>query len=252
MNPAGEYKKPYQEDFLDLNSPDSSETKNFIEICCPKCDSAVPVNDLDLDEKLGKCNSCNVVFAFDKEIASLKNEHRKTRQRILRPEGIDMFHFNDELELSFKQSFSLAEQLMLTLVPFFSFALVGILAEAGLPSLVIMSPFLISFLLAAIYFITRKRQVKYIKVDSKELRLMQHPNVLKTTAVFAAHDISQLYVKQDSSSGSWRLMMLVDEGGGQKHVKLTQVRTASKAKFLEQEIESYLNIEDVVVPEETN
>lgn len=247
----GEYKKTYKEDFLDLNAPDLSEFKHFIEICCPKCDDSISAKDLNIDEKLAKCSSCNIVFAFEKEIASLKNEHRKTRQRILRPEGIELFHFNDELELSFKQAFSLTEQLILTLVPFFSLSAVGAMAKTSWPSLLIASPFLISFLVAIIYFILRRRQVKYIKVNSNELRVLQHPNVLKTMVVYAAHDIGQLYVKKSSSTNNWEVMMLVDEGDGQKHVKLTQVKTASKAKFLEQEIESYLNIEDVMIPEET-
>jgi len=252
MSPLADYKQPYKEDFLDLNKPDLSQANNVIEISCPKCENTIAAGDLNIDDKLAKCTSCNVVFSFHKEISVLKNEHRKTRQRILRPEGIDMFHFNDELELSFKQSFSLAEQFMFLLVPFFSLVMVGSLAQTSLHSLIIASPFLISILATILYFIFRIRQVKYIKVDSNGLRVLKHPNVLKTTEVYDADHIGQLYVKHDSSSGSWKLMMLVDEGDGQKHVKLTQLKTASKAKFLEQEIESYLKLEDVVVPEETS
>jgi len=54
---------------------------------------------------------------------------------------------------------------------------------------------------------------------------------LKQTVVYEADHVSSLYVKQDSSSGSWKLIMPVDEGDGQKYFNLTQVCTASKAKF---------------------
>lgn len=252
MNPIAEYKQTYKEDFLDLNSPDLSKSKDFIEICCPKCDNPIPAKDLNIDDKLAKCSSCNVVFAFEKEIALLKNEHRKTRQRILRPEGIEMFHFNDELDLSFKDSVSPVEQFVILGIMFLSLIVAASLSKMGLTDIVIGSPIVISFLAAGIYFIIRDRQLKYIKVNSKELRIMKYPNVFKKTEIYHAGDIGQLYVKHDSSSSNWKLMMLVDEGDGQKHVKLTQVKTASKAKFLEQEIESYLNIEDVIVPEETS
>ena len=174
MNPAGEYKESFKEDFLDLNSPDLSEPENYVEICCPKCDSAIPADDLNIDDKIGKCTSCNIVFPFEKEIASLKNEHRKTSQRILRPEGIEMFHFNDELELSFKSAFSMIEQIMLFAIPFFSFSIVGMLSESGIAGILMFSPVFISFLAAFLYFIIRKRQVKYIMVNSNEVLSLIH------------------------------------------------------------------------------
>lgn len=251
MNPIAEYKQTYKEDFLDLNSPDLSKAQDFIEICCPKCDNSIPAADLNINDKLAKCSSCNVVFAFEKEIATLKNEHRKTHQRILRPEGIDMFHFNDELELSFKYSISPIEQFVMLGIMFFSLIVAASLSKIGLSDIVIGSPIVISFLAAGIYSIMRNWQLKYIKVNAMGLRILKHPNVFKKKEIYHAGDIGQLYVKHDASFSNWQLMMLVDEGDGQKHVKLTQVRTASKAKFLEQEIESYLNIEDVVVPEES-
>lgn len=100
----------------------------------------------------------------------------------MRPEGIDMFHFNHQLELSFKQSFSMTEQVVLSVVIFLSVLIVGILAKFDLSDIVIASPILMSFLSASIYFIFRMRQVKYIKVDANEVRIMKHPNVFKTNS----------------------------------------------------------------------
>ena len=51
--------------------------------------------------------------------------------------------------------------------------------------------------------------------------------------------------------GDWQLLMIIDEGDGHKHIKLTSVSTVSKAKYLEQVIEGHLDIQDVVVPEES-
>jgi hypothetical protein len=45
--------------------------------------------------------------------------------------------------------------------------------------------------------------------------------------------------------------MIINGLEGQKHEKLITVNTLSKAKYLEQEIERYLQIEQRVVPEAT-
>ena len=49
--------------------------------------------------------------------------------------------------------------------------------------------------------------------------------------------------------GYYTIHMIINGLEGQKHEKLMTVKTLSKAKYLEQEIERYLKISDREVPE---
>ena len=78
--------------------PSDKETKPSTKIQCPCGKKEIPVNDIDLGSKLGKCVDCNVIFSIEQEVASLKNNVKKAQQKIIRPEGIDVFEYDGELE----------------------------------------------------------------------------------------------------------------------------------------------------------
>ena len=76
--------------------------------------------------------------------------------------------------------------------------------------------------------------------------IKHRPNNLKKDRYFPVEDIDQIYIKH---VGHYGLYMIVNGTKGQQHVKLVDVKTISKAKYLEQEIEKYLGIENRKVPE---
>ena len=103
-----------------------------------------------------------------------------------------------------------------------------------------------------VYYLRRKaKHRKFISIDDDYLSIMWRPRKFKTNQRYAINDICQLYVKHIPDLGNWQVCMIIDKGQGQRHIKLTSVNTISKAKYLEQKIESHLNIQDVVVPEES-
>ena len=59
----------------------------------------------------------------------------------------------------------------------------------------------------------------------------------------------RLYLKPSADGIGISIHMIINGLDGQKHVKLITINTISKAKYLEQEIEKYLNIIDREVPE---
>ena len=62
--------------------------------------------------------------------------------------------------------------------------------------------------------------------------------------------IDQLYLKPSQEMpGHYNIHMVINGMEGQKHERLMKVSSLSKAKYLEQEIENYLGIENRAVPE---
>ena len=63
-----EYKEPYK---LKLKKLDLEKQQEFHQISCPSCQTGIPASDLNINDKIAKCNSCNVVFSFQGTVNQL-------------------------------------------------------------------------------------------------------------------------------------------------------------------------------------
>ncbi len=242
----GAYKKlhkDYAEDRVEL-------PKTFKILSCPNCSTELPTENLNLDKNLGKCNSCNAVFSIEDDLRDLHKAPQKIKQEILRPEGIELFHYHDNFTAYFDQPMAPIEW------PFIFAYMIAFIAGIGasfeLKSFIPFLALTVGFsVLHYLYYLRRKEKHKVIlEIDDQYLNILWRPRKFIVDKSYHIKDIDQLYVKARSDNAVWFLFMIVDEGQGQKHVKLTSMNSASKAKYLEQEIEAYLDIQDVEVPEE--
>lgn len=247
MEPLEEYKQPHKE-FLDLSDIDSGKSL-FSKVCCPSCEKDITADHLNIQDKIGKCIDCNVVFPFDDQLKGFNHGSQKLKQEILRPEGIELFSYKDELELSFRASASVMDIFVFIFGFMHVFPLLGVGLEKGLAVPIIMAAALSLFLL--LYLIMRWTQKKYVTINERHVIIESKPKFLSRFKSFDTRDINQIYVYKNPNGSYWELKMILDEGKGQKHIKLTTLNSASKAKFLEQEIERHLGIQDVEVPEES-
>ena len=96
----------------------------------------------------------------------------------------------------------------------------------------------------------RKYHKRFLTIDSKFLYIKWRPKKLVKDKKYPIDEIDQIYVK--NVSGFNTIYMVVNSDDGQKHIRLIgQIRSFSKARYLEQEIERHLGIKDREVPEET-
>ena len=118
-----------------------------------------------------------------------------------------------------------------------------------------INPFIpIVLSMIASYFIYQvlnsSKNKTYIDINAQSLSIKSRPKNLKKDKTYTVDEIDQLYLKYAADgSGYFSIYMIVNGMEGQKHEKLLTLNTLSKAKYLEQEIERYLNIEDRKVPE---
>lgn len=239
--PLEEYK--YQKP-LDLNRP-VSFSEELIKIHCPSCKEEVNTADIELRDKLAKCNSCNGIFSF-KANRDIAINNRK--DKILQPEGIEIFHFQNELDISFQHTTGMEHIAMSAVVGLLGLELLafGILGDA-LIALYLSIPVFIAAIFFIIKFIAARKNKIYITIDDQYLSVLHRPYKFSfpKDQYFKISDVDQIYIKKNF------IYAIINTPNGQKHVKLTpMIKNKSKVHYIEQEIERHLGIVDRVVPEE--
>lgn len=246
MDQPLEYYKPAEK--FELKDLKKEIPKAFKKIHCPSCEEEVNADNLSLQNSVAKCGSCNVIFSIEEEVESVRSK-KEMKQEVFRPEGIELFYYKDDLDITIQQHIQGLDALALIFLPVLAFFSILFHIGKGLPIY-----FPIGFTLGALYFIYKAFNYSdnktYIDISDKFLNIKSRPRNLMKDKAYAVNDISQLYLKlAPDGSGYYSIYMIVNAVEGQKHEKLLTVNTLSKAKYLEQEIERHLNIEDREVPE---
>ena len=249
-----QYKQPSEGLKLELKDLSQEDRKiPFRHINCPSCGSDVTADNLNLANKVAKCGNCNAIFSLAPDIDSLQAEEvSKVKQEINRPEGVDVFHFNNELDITLKPPLLDGEILAMAFIPMFAFLFLflGIVAsdKIDVPNWSLYLATVIG-LLPFWYSSRRKDHKLHLSIDDAFFSIRWRPKKGIKDKHFAVQDIDQLYVKQ--MAHAYYLKMIVNGEEGQKHITVVpKITSVSKAHYLEQEIEKYLGIVDRAVPEE--
>lgn len=245
---AYKYKDKLSHELPSLDLPQAHK------ICCPSCGSATPAENLNIHNGIAKCNDCNSIFSFQQDIDQLSSQ-TQLKQEILRPEGVEISHFQNELDISVAQPWAPTEIILTSIAPFVIFALAVAIAANFVPS-AFTKAFVLAFLTSGIasyiaYFFKRRRHKTYIHIDPYHLHIENRPKKLVRDRSYNVEDIDQVYIQ---SVGHYHgIHMIVNSHDGQKHIPLIHyVKSRSQAKYIEQEIERQLNIPDRRVPEEAS
>ncbi len=247
--PLEEY-KPAEK--LELKAIKEEMPKVFQKISCPACTAEVIADNLNLQQSVAKCGSCNVIFSIEKELESVKSK-TEMKQEIFRPEGIDLFYYKEDMELTVQQHIHGVDAAGIIFTPLLAIFTIFLFFFGKKE----ISPFIpIAFTMSALYYIHKafnySKNKTFINVNDKFLEIKSRPKNFKKDKHFDVHDIDQLYLKHATdAAGHYAIFMVVNGAEGQKHEKLVTVNSLSKAKYLEQEIERYLDIKDRAVPEAT-
>lgn len=243
MNEPIEQYKPVEK--LELQNLKKEISQKIKKIHCPSCDEEVVSNDINLQNSVAKCGHCNVIFSIEEEMENVKTKN-EFKQQILRPEGIDLFYFGDELDITTVQHIQGFDAWAIGFAPLMA---IGTIMHFFLADNPIPSFFPISFSILALYYIYKafnySNNKTYIDINNRFLSIRHRPKTFRKDKMFAADEIDQLYLKPSSDGvGHFTIYMVINGQEGQKHEKLMNVNTLSKAKYLEQEIERYLHISD--------
>lgn len=240
--------KPIDQYKVELKEVPTDSTDLFQKINCPSCHNEVSATDININDKIAKCQSCNVVFPFHQSISNFINL-RKPKQEVIKPEGIDIFYFNDEMDITLQQPYGIIEIVSIILLPIFIFLTTVLFLKGKIDMYYPAFTWLLGFLSIANLINSSKHKI-HIGIDSRHLFIERRPKKFIKDKVYAINEIDQIYTKK--LNGLNAVYMIVNGVDGQKHVKLIeQLDSLSKARYLEQEIEKHLGIVDREIPEET-
>ncbi len=229
---------------LSLESASTEHKK----INCSSCGNQIPAENLNINDKIAKCNNCNVVFSFQKDISNLL-KREKAKQEVLRPEGIDIFYFQEDLDIAIKQPMTALEGIIASLLPLFIFIFIALFFKGKIGMAMPIITGVLSVIMIGNLFMRSKHKV-HLSVGEKFLSVKWRPRKLHKDQFYPIQDIDQIYV--NNVTGYYSIYAILNGADGQKHVSLiTGIDSQSKARYLEQEIEYHLGIEDREVPEES-
>jgi len=238
---------------LELKELNSKVGNAYQKIACPSCDHAIPAEDINIQDKIAKCGGCNAVFPFTLKIEALLNATPPAppKQTVLRPAGVDMYAYQDELEIVVQQPISVVDFLPWTIFPIMPILFTVLSLNASdfpIPLFVSLATWLIGIypIMNAINF---KKHKIYMNMDDVYFNIEWRPKKFHKDKRILVKDIDQVYLKENAE-GYHQVTMIVNEVTGQKHIKLMALKSLSQARYLEQEIERYLKITDRSIPEE--
>lgn len=251
-DPLKEYK--YKEK-LELKNPNSFPQVQKVD--CPSCSETVPGEHLNIQSNIAKCNSCDIIFSINEQVEKLSLQNNIS-QDILRPEGVELTHFQNDLDISVAQSWNTSEIIFISLLPLILLMISSAFIELAPPTsffkVGLLSFWLVSIVGYIAYFFIRKKHKIYIHIDDRDLYIERRPKKFIKDKKYAIEDIDQVYIKSITSSSGTKgvgIFMVVNDIKGQKKVELiNSVNSRTKAKYIEQEIERHLGITDRRVPDE--
>lgn len=227
-------------------------------INCPSCGTPASSDNINIQDKIAKCDPCDGVFSFASKIQATEKispvpvkTRTKANHPISQPVGVVMFREDDALEMDLTTGLGGGLISTLFLFPIYALLAFGAYADNGgafLKWIIILLSFIGVFLIWNLF--PYKRKVHLVVAD-KMLSLEWDPSLFKKTKQYSTEDISQVYVKKPTGTSKPSIYIVVDGDKGQRHVKLIDhIKTLSQAKFIEQEIEDYLGITDSSIMEE--
>lgn len=216
---------------------DPTAEQNYTTVDCPSCQTSVPAEHININDKIAKCGECDIVFSFDNTLKSL-NQSGTNKKAVLRPQGIDIYEFKHETEITVKQPAAPIEILPFTVLPMFLLFSVIFYFKNDYsimwPSLAFVLNIILMF-----YLYSREKHTVNIHINHSDLKVQWRPKKLISDKSYHISDIKQLYVK------GHQIFMIVDGLEGSQHVNLIPgLVNQTQAHYLEQQIEAYLKIAD--------
>ncbi len=241
---------------------------------CPECNTPVTADGVNIAKTIAVCKSCDNIFAFEDELTrpgelavvpELKSIERdpdlppRLKEEIYHiPPGIEVLKIESMLEImiNWRRSgkyfilfFAIMWNLMLGFMIISAFAS-GIGTE-GFLLMLFMLPFigvggyLLYSGLGQIFNTT------YVTVNNRHLSIEHKPlNLLtKRDKFMNRENVEQLYVRRYSMGTSngqkvYAYTVMIQLNDGKSHILVQGLRSLESARYIEQEIENYMNIED--------
>jgi len=228
-----------------------------MQIECQSCGAEVPADNINLEKLVAKCEQCNAVFGFDVAGGQVA---RRDRPNIGMPKGLTVENFGSELIItrSWRHPVLIVFMVIFTLFwngmvwPFF----IGSLNSDEWFISAFLSIFVFVGALVGYFTLGVLLNSTEIRVSSRRLTVKSGPLPFPGNVDVDSSQIDQLWVEQSishnrsnngtsSTSVSFPVYMRLKDG--KRKALIRSSHDSEMSLFLEQEIETFLGIEDRAV-----
>lgn len=218
-------------------------------IHCPQCDHPTPASNLDLEKLLAKCDSCNAVFSFKDDIDQINAKDLPSKV-VEMPDGIAEMDYGYGKELWCKLKPTSNYYVLAFLAAFFAVFCFGFLYWTRLsgkgPILffdITFSTFGIMGFYGMIDSLLKGSRNTKIRIDDYRLTI-DHPGLKKDTMI-NLEDVEKVFLEEYKTSdidGHQRYVYNIKYStvGGDEQKLLKNLALKSQAKYIEQEINKYI------------
>lgn len=230
------YEEKYKDSYKRVELP--KEKEPFLHLDCPSCSTKISASDININDKIAKCNSCDAIFSFEETIKT----HIEKTEELKKPVGVDKIYFGEELEMSINQPLGVIAAIALSAFPFVT--LMSSLVYFKKESLTAAIIALISTAIFVFYLVrtikTRKDKIFFNCYDQK-LNIEWENDKLKRTKSFFRSEMEQFYVARTANGIALKVILNTNEGQVHK-VLVDGMKSVIELKYLEQEIEQYYGL----------
>lgn len=229
---------------------------------CKRCETIISETHINREEKVANCQRCGALFSLQSldHVASPKNTKSLKKEIYEIPKGIDIEKYSFELKIVSKaQGFA---KYFFTFFSLFWNSIVSVFVITSIFSgeysiLLFISAHLAIGIAIGYYTISMYTNKNQIIVNSRGLETKYGPLKFpfKKQHFVDIGDINQIYCRKYSAGTvnnvpqySFKVVLLKNDGQAIDIMK--SLKTYHQALYLEQQIESYLKIEDKAVSEE--
>lgn len=235
---------------------------------CPECNTPIPSDGVNIVKTIAICKSCDNIFAFEEELTTaglpaVIEQPKRMKEEIYHiPPGIEVLKIESMLEImvNWRRSgkfFLLFFAIMWN--TFIGFFIVTAFATGGIGSAgIFLALFMIPFIAVGAHLLYQSIgqifNTTFVTVTNRNVSIEHKPFnfLIQKDQHFAREDVEQLYVKRysiGSTNGNpvyaYNVIMMMKNK--KPYVLIKGLRSLESARFIEQEIENYMNIEDKIV-----
>jgi len=227
-----------------------------MQLYCRQCGAEIQSADINLDNMIAKCAACNAVFSF----ADMYDEpsHQKTKNQVLQydvpmPNGFTIHEGDSTLTIE-RKWFSFTHIVLIVFGVIWNcmiwFIFVPNFSEIGGAFSLFLLPFIAAGIGLIYVAIAGFFNTTTISVNDAELNISHAPIPFPGKQV-ASGNIEQLYTRRkvsrskNGTSVSYQLRVMLRDGT--ERLLIQSLEKPEQAIFIEQEIERFLNIEDIPV-----
>ncbi len=236
-------KKEIYKEKLELKEVSIDNDVPFTKINCPSCDEQVTADNVELGKAVAKCGSCHVLFPIEDTIALLSTSRDKSERPMVKPEGVDVFEFKNQLEVVVKSPSNWVDIVMFIWIMIFPLISVIIMAKslvAGNVDIIPIATTVFANVVPLYWYFKRKKNNLIFNISKDTLDVERRPMYMIKDKSFNRESIEQVYIKP-----GYGLYIIINDFGEQKHIPIYISYNPVVLRYLERTIENYLGIEDM-------